>query len=179
MNLLQWHANGTGLKSNGREVLANHLGLQFQEQKIPGTEYTTDGNLAAIVIPAAIRECKNEHGDPLNQAILHYSNFVRKIFESPLKFHNCDSRFPCILLIDMGTAGLSSTIRLFMVYSGSYLGFYGAVWDGERARVEPLTVGFDLATHWRETKARASSFDALALAVQNIEAHYQRIRADA
>jgi hypothetical protein len=69
-----------------------------------------------------------------------------------------------------------------MIYSGSYLAFYGALWNGERVRVEPLTPGFDLTTHWMETKTRdtiASSFDALVLAVENIQAHYDKIEAEA
>ena len=28
-------------------------------------------------------------------------------------------------------------------------GYYGAVWDGKRIRVEPLTPIFDLSTHWK------------------------------
>jgi thiamine kinase-like enzyme len=69
-----------------------------------------------------------------------------------------------------------------MAYAGSHLGFYGALWDGNRVRVEPLTPIFDLSTHWREKRARhaiASALDALMAAVDNIEAHYKSIQADA
>ena len=68
-----------------------------------------------------------------------------------------------------------------MIYSGSYFAFYGALWDGDRVRVESLT-SVDLATHWRESKTReaiASSLDALMLAVENIQAHYNEIEAEA
>ena len=30
------------------------------------------------------------------------------------------------------------------------MGFYGAAWDGERVRVEPLSPRFDLAIHRKE-----------------------------
>ena len=98
----QWYGSELERRPKIADVLAVHVGLRFHEQKIPGMEYTTDGNLVIIVMPAAIRECQNEHGDPLNQAILYYANFLRNAFESPHRFHNCDSRFPCILLVDMG-----------------------------------------------------------------------------
>ncbi len=45
-----------------------------------------------------------------------------------------------------------------------------------------LTPGFDLATHWRESKAReaiTSSFDALVATVVNIQVHYDRIEEEA
>jgi hypothetical protein len=48
-----------------REMPQSHIGLDFLEQKIAGTEYTTDGNFPVIVMPAAIRKCKNEHGEPI------------------------------------------------------------------------------------------------------------------
>ena len=34
------------------------------------------------------------------------------------------------------------------------MGFYGAAWDGERVRVEPLSPRFDLAIHRKERNAR-------------------------
>lgn len=85
-------------------------------------------------------------------------------------------------MVDMGIPAHLSSVHLFMVYAGLYLGFYGAAWDGKRVRVEPLTPLFDLSTHWRETKARyviAASLDALMVAVDSIEAHYNSIEAQA
>jgi hypothetical protein len=69
-----------------------------------------------------------------------------------------------------------------MDYVGSYLEFYGAVWDGNRMRVEPLAPLFDLSIDWREKSARnaiASALDALMAAVDNIQAHYESIEANA
>jgi len=69
-----------------------------------------------------------------------------------------------------------------MGYAGPSVGFYGAAWDGQRARVEPLAPGLDLSTHWREKKARhamASCFDAFVAAIEHIEAHYGSIAAEA
>jgi hypothetical protein len=59
---------------------------------------------------------------------------------------------------------------------------YGAVWDGMRVRVEPLTPIFDLSTHWRGTKARhaiPSSLDPLMDGVRNIQSHHDEIEAEA
>ncbi|KAI0252373.1 hypothetical protein BJV78DRAFT_350633 [Lactifluus subvellereus] len=162
----KWYASEAIRRPEIQSVLQKHMGLRLHEQKVPGTEFTTDGNLITIVMPAAIRECRNEHGDVLFQVILFYGNFLNKALEDPLCYHNCDTRFPSILIVDMG----------------SYLGFYGAAWDGVRVRVEPLTPIFDLSTHWRETKARhaiASSLDALIVAVRNIQAHYDAVEAEA
>jgi serine/threonine protein kinase len=69
-----------------------------------------------------------------------------------------------------------------MGYAGSLLRFYGAAWDGERVKVEPLVPGLELATHWKERSARnaiASCFDAFVLAIENIQAHYGSIEAAA
>lgn len=85
-------------------------------------------------------------------------------------------------MVDMGVSTHLLSIYWFKVYAGPYLGFYGAVWDGKHVRVEPLTPLFDLSTHWREANERfaiAASLDALVLAVNNIEAHYKSIEAEA
>lgn len=63
-----------------------------------------------------------------------------------------------------------------------YIEFYGAAWDGEGARVEPLALGLDLATHLKERNTghtMASSFDAFVLAIENIQVHYGSIEAEA
>ncbi len=163
-------------------VLRKHLCLVFHVEKVLATEYITNGNLTVAIMPASVRECKNEDGNLLNQATLYYSNFLKYAFDCPENFYNFNTCFPCILLVDMGMSALSSTSHLLMIYSGSYFAFYGALWDGDRVRVESLTPSFDLATHWRESKTRkaiASSFDALILAVENIQAHYNKIEAEA
>ncbi|KAI0296624.1 hypothetical protein BC826DRAFT_967959 [Russula brevipes] len=108
-----------------RAVLEIRMGVSLVKQKIPGTEFVTAGNLAAIIVPAAMQERARPR---------------------------------------------------------SLLGFYGAVWDGDQVRAEPLTPVFDLSIHWRERSARhaiPSALDALVAAVNNIEAHYKSIEAAA
>ena len=48
-------------------------------------------------------------------------------------------------------------------------------------RIEPLTRGFNLTTHWlgEDRETIASSFDALVLTVQHLEEHYQKIATEA
>ena len=69
-----------------------------------------------------------------------------------------------------------------MKYAGTYMGFYGAAWDGNQVRVEPLAEGIDLATNWKRRNTRdamASYFDAFVLVTKNIEEHYKSIEAKA
>ncbi|KAH9952929.1 hypothetical protein BGW80DRAFT_1469125 [Lactifluus volemus] len=64
---------------------------------------------------------------------------------------------------------------------GSYMGFYGCVWDGDRIRVDALTPLFDLSIHWTDEEGReaiASSLDALMETVMDIEARYISIEAE-
>ena len=177
-----WYGREMQRRDAVLNVLRRHLGLVFHAEKVPGTEYITDGNLTAVVMPPSIRECKNEEGNPLNQATLYYLNFLTSALDRPENFYNFDTCFPCILLVDMGMSAPLPTFHFLLIYSGSYFAFYGALWDGNRVRVESLTPAFDLATHGRESKTRnaiASSFDALQLAVENIRAHYSKIEAEA
>jgi len=74
----------------------------------------TDGNLASTVMPAAIRECKNEQGDVLNKVILNYANFLSKALDHPRRFYNFSTRFPSILMVDIGTPAHLSSVHLFM-----------------------------------------------------------------
>jgi hypothetical protein len=178
----KWYRNETERRDVILNVLSEHLNLAFHPEKVPQTEYTTDGNLIVIVMPPAARECKNEAGHALNQIILYYSNYLKLAHDRPQHFYNFDTRFPCILLVDMGVSAPLSTSQLLMIYAGPHFAFYGAVWDGERVRVESLIRPLDLATHWMESESRsemASSFDALMLAVNNIQAHYEKIKAEA
>ncbi|KAI0293993.1 hypothetical protein BC826DRAFT_1013672 [Russula brevipes] len=138
-----------------RAVLERCMDLSLPEQTVPGTDYVTDGNLSVVVMPAAIRECKNEHGNALNQAIAYYGRFLKQAYRHSLRFNNYDTRFPSVLILDMG----------------QYLGFCGAVWDGKQVRAEPLTPS-SISAH-----TIASALDALVAAIKNIEAHYKAIDA--
>jgi len=62
------------------------------------------------------------------------------------------------------------------------MGFYGAIWDGDRVKVEPLTPLFNLSTHRMEQDDRfaiASSLDALVAAAHNLTTHYQALDTEA
>lgn len=83
---------------------------------VPETESRTDGNPEIKVMPAAIRGCKNEVGDGFNQVILYYAQFLRKAFDDPLHFYNFDTRFPCILMVDMGMSAHFSAAHSFTGY---------------------------------------------------------------
>ncbi|KAH9987923.1 hypothetical protein BJV74DRAFT_796390 [Russula compacta] len=55
-----------------------------------------EADRSSIVMPAAIRECKMEHGDALDQVILVYGNFLIQALEDPLRFYNFNTRFPSV-----------------------------------------------------------------------------------
>ncbi|KAH9966391.1 hypothetical protein BGW80DRAFT_1562959 [Lactifluus volemus] len=76
---------------------------------------------------------------------------------------------------------MPAAIRGCKIEIGSYMGFYGCVWDGDRIRVDALTPLFDLSIHWTDEEGReaiASSFDALTETVMDIEARYISIEAE-
>ena len=79
--------------------------LVFDAEVGPGGgRWTTDGHLDVNVMPAAIRECKNESGDALNQVILYYGKFVIEALNSPRGYRNLSTRFPCVLMVDQGVS---------------------------------------------------------------------------
>jgi hypothetical protein len=178
----QWHDLETQRREEVRSILREYLNLRFDEQKVAGTEFTTDGNISVVVMPAAIRGCNNEHGGALNEAIGYYGRFLSNALEDRARYYNSKTRFPSILLVDIGMSLYPRSIPLLLTMClGSYMGFYGALWDDQRVRVVPLTPLFDLTAHWLDRKARravASSLDALVTAVNHIEAHYKSIEAD-
>ena len=60
--------------------------------------------------------------------------------------------------------------------------FYGAAWDGQHVKVEPLSPGLELTTNWTKRDARnaiASYFDAVIVAIETIQAHYVSIKTEA
>ena len=92
----------TQRKSAIQSVFRDHLGVRFRAEKDPNTEFTTDGSLVVTTMPAAIRECRNETGNVLNQAILYYSQFLSQALADRRQFYNFNTSFPCILMVDMG-----------------------------------------------------------------------------
>ncbi|KAG6847753.1 hypothetical protein H0H93_006195 [Arthromyces matolae] len=156
----EWYGTELDRKTNLQSVYERHTGLQLLGQQVPGTNFVTDGNLAPLVMPGAIEECKNVTGHALNQAIVYYAQYLCAMD------HELSSRiltrFPSILIID----------------AGSTFAFYGAVWNGTYVQVEPLTPTFDLSTHYMDLKGRhaiASSLDAFKEGVKRIEAHYREL----
>ncbi|KAG6871545.1 hypothetical protein C0995_003426 [Termitomyces sp. Mi166 len=144
-------------------IFSECLGLQFHAEKIGNTEYITDDHLI-VIIPAAVRECNNEEGFAMNQATLYYVNFLSRALKDRRLFCNRNTCFPSVLVVN----------------SGSTLGFYGAIWDGQRVRVEPLCRGIDLIANWKELHARyevAATLDALVEAVRLIKEHYALLKA--
>ncbi len=111
----EWYQDETKQRSAIQSVFSEHLGLDFPERKIPGTGFTTDGALMGVVMPAAIRGCKNDtdQGRVLNQAILYYCGFLSVALADPHRFHNLKSSFPCILIVDTIR---KTTNLLFMLF---------------------------------------------------------------
>jgi hypothetical protein len=104
----KWHDSENQRRDETIKVLRKATGLFFHAEKISKTEFTTDGNLPVFIIPPAIRECKNEHGEALNKAISYYGRFLIDAIKDCLCYYNYDTRFPSILIVDMGTSSHSS-----------------------------------------------------------------------
>jgi hypothetical protein len=93
----KWYDNETTRRLEVHEVLKEaelYLGVEM----IGGTDYRTGGNWKVNIMPPAIRKCKNESGSALLEAIAYYAQFLK----IPLPSYR-HSRFPCILMIDVGT----------------------------------------------------------------------------
>ena len=149
-----WYGAETSRRDAVQEVFQRHTNFSFDPKPIKGANYATNGHLDVIVMPAAIRECKNETGDALNQVIAYYGHFLYNANHTPRHYGNLNTRFPCMLLVDQGASvHLSSVhIQLITVCVGTNFGFYGAIWDG-RVRVEAL-MNFDLTTRHMNKKDR-------------------------
>jgi hypothetical protein len=83
----KWHNDELSRTKMVYDVFKEYAGLQLSES-IPGTHYTTDGNLMAHIV------CKLEKGCALFEAIGYYANF--------LKDQVGGTRFPCVLMLDVG-----------------------------------------------------------------------------
>ena len=97
-----WYPDENQRGSAIRSVFQEHLDIRFHAEKVPNSNFTTDGNFAVIVMPAAIRESQKETGNTLNQAILYYTQFLHQALSDHRHFYNFYTRFPCILMVDMG-----------------------------------------------------------------------------
>jgi hypothetical protein len=91
-----WHDNETYRRSVTFEVLRD-AGLYMAAETINRTEFKTDGNWKVNIMPPVIRECKNEYGCALFEAVAYYARFLK----APLSDHR-HARFPCVLMVDVG-----------------------------------------------------------------------------
>ncbi|KAK7032248.1 hypothetical protein VNI00_013206 [Paramarasmius palmivorus] len=73
----QWYDMEFQRRDAVADLLDKRLGLKFHAEAIRRTSFTTDRNLAVDIMPAAVRECKNESGHALNQAITYYAQFLK------------------------------------------------------------------------------------------------------
>jgi hypothetical protein len=94
----QWYSSETFRRSAVQTVFKEKGELYFAAEAIHATEYKTDGNLFRRIMPAAIRECKNEKGCALYEAIAYYSQFLKLNLTPDAR----NTRFPSILLLDVG-----------------------------------------------------------------------------
>ncbi|KAL5526108.1 hypothetical protein ACEPAG_7446 [Sanghuangporus baumii] len=149
-----WYDNETSRRSAIFDDL-NKSGIYMAPETISNTEFKTDGNWKVVIMPPAIRECKNDlgAGSALFEAVGCYAQFLNNALVY-------ESRFPCVLMIDLGP----------------FIGFYGCLWTGKNIHVEPLTPMHDLMVHWTDETSRnaiASSLDAFKRTIERIEKYYE------
>ncbi|KAI0247579.1 hypothetical protein BJV78DRAFT_1133032 [Lactifluus subvellereus] len=152
----RWHGTENNRRSEVQAVL-HTAGLYFAAEEVFETKFRTDGNLRAVIVPPAIRECKNESGCALFEAIGYYANFLDR------QLRHRGTCFPCILMLNV---------------AGPCLAFYGCLWTGLGIAVEPLTPWYDLTTHWTDEAGRlsiAAGLSAFMNTVRRIEARYLRV----
>ena len=107
----KWHEYETQRRSEIQKVLDDVAGLYLSAETIAGTEYKTDGNLRVNIMPPVIRECKNEAGCALLEAIGYYVQFLVKVLDR----RGMRNRFPCILFIDTGKVVHYTTTQCLMI----------------------------------------------------------------
>lgn len=86
-----------------QKLLDEELNIKLHPETIFSSNVETDGNLAVNIMPAAIRECKNDAGHARNQAIAYYARFFMDVKE---QYDSYYTRFPCILITDIGRRAL-------------------------------------------------------------------------
>jgi hypothetical protein len=170
MVVCEWHAADFSRLFGVQKVFRD---AGFTPQEVHDAGLMTDGNLGDVIVPPAIRGCKNEKGCALFEAIGHYSKFLIK---QPYRRGTC---FPCILMLDVGRlAYLFVSPKALYYRPGSCLAFYGCLWTGLQIVVEPLTPGYNLTTHWSDEAGHlsiAAGLSAFMNTVRRLEAHYLRV----
>ncbi|PFH47559.1 hypothetical protein AMATHDRAFT_50201 [Amanita thiersii Skay4041] len=133
------------------ELFRDKFNVDMRTERISGTDYETDGHMKYSVMPAVIRESKNEIEMGYIQPLKAIAAYVQCLLKAVRKCRG-QSRFPCIIMVDIG----------------SCLGFYGCLWTEERLLVEPLTPLYGLTLHWRDESGRqviALTLDAFLEAI--------------
>jgi hypothetical protein len=94
----EWHDSDNS-RREAIQVVLNKAGLHFPADAIRATGFRTDGNsrMVSDIMPAAIRECKNEYGCAVYEAVAYYAHFLEQVI---IKYRH--TRFPCILIVDVG-----------------------------------------------------------------------------
>ena len=169
----EWHENESARVRMVYDIFTEYAELYLAPGKIPGTAYSTDGNLLAHIVPPAIRECRLETGCALFEAIGYYANYLR------YKIDVSGTCFPCVLMLDVGkSAFFLSPETISYQRVGSSLAFYGCLWTGTQIFVEPLIPSYDLTTHSAEEAGRraiASSLSAFMNITKRLETHYASV----
>ena len=139
-------------------VINGPTGLQWAFDFVRRRSLTLNlGSLVVTIVPAAIREYRNEAGDVLNQAILYYSQFLSQALADHRQFYNFNTSFPRILMVDMGMSLFWPFAHVLMdiqiLRRDSIMWLHGMV-NLKGVRVEPLALGLNLATHLKENNTR-------------------------
>ena len=96
-----WHKSELFRRDAVKRLFEEYTDFNLDPKPVPETTYTTDGHLEVNIMPAAIRECKNEFGEGYNQVIVYYTKFLQNTFDP--SYWNLNTRFPCVLMVDEGT----------------------------------------------------------------------------
>jgi hypothetical protein len=100
----KWYPSEMYRREAVQRIINQHTSLEFSSQVVvvDGRESITDGNLTVDVMPACIRECKENHHSAVNRAILYYARFLYNALMDPNGYCNYNTHFPCIFLVDIG-----------------------------------------------------------------------------
>ncbi|KAH0587084.1 hypothetical protein H2248_005902 [Termitomyces sp. 'cryptogamus'] len=89
------------------------------------------------------------------------------------------SAFSAVLTVTSSAIEIRVSPSILAIDSGSKLGFYAAILDGQRVGVEPLCRSIDLIANWKGLHARhevAATLDALVETVRLLEERYTLLK---